>query len=138
MLRRRREAEQERQPRLDCPALGLFLEEPGNLRSEFLRRLLGCVRLQDAHLVLDHLAERPEGHAVAVRQRAALPPGDELGALRDELEELADEAALADAGDADEGDELNRALVLRPLERAREQPPFVIAAHERRLALGEV
>ena len=67
-----------------------------------------------------------------------MSPGDELGALRDDLEELPDEAAFADAGNPDEGHELDRALVLRPLERARELLPFVIAAHERCLGLGDV
>ena len=100
--------------------------------------LLGWIGVKDSRVGLDDLAKRPEGDSFRVRERAALPPGDELGALRDELEQLGNEAALADAGHADEGHELDRALVLGPLERAREQLPFVIAAHERCLALGKV
>ena len=50
-------------------------------------------------------------HALAVGERAALAPEDELRvAGLDRLEELEDEPALADPGDADERDELRRAL----------------------------
>ena len=79
---------------------------------------VGVVALEDAGLRLDHLAERPEGDAVAVGQAAALPPGDQVRRALDRLEELEHEPALADPRHADERDELRRALV-RHAGRAR-------------------
>ena len=60
----------------------------------------------DSGLRLDDLSERPQRHPVAVRQAAALTPGDELGIVLHDLTELVDEPALADAGHADERHEL--------------------------------
>ena len=48
-------------------------------RVELRARAVGCVGLEHARLRLDHLAERPERDPVAVREAAALPPGDQLG-----------------------------------------------------------
>ena len=80
------------------------------------RDLLGRVLLEDASLRLDDLAERPQRDPVAVGEAATLAPGDELRVGVDDSMELVDEAALADAGDADQREELRRALVPRPLE----------------------
>jgi hypothetical protein len=67
---------------------------------------LGGVVLVDPGLRLDDLPERPEGHAVAVRQAAAVAPRDDLLVVRHGLAELCDEPALADARHADEGNQL--------------------------------
>jgi hypothetical protein len=45
------------------------------LPLDFFRR----IAFEDSRLCLDHLAERPERHAFAVRERAAVPPIDEVG-----------------------------------------------------------
>ena len=66
------------------------------------------VGLEDAGVSLHDLAERPEGDALAVRQAAALAPGDQLGARVDVAQELGDQARLADAGLADDEGDLGR------------------------------
>ena len=101
-------------------------------RASFSPGLLGIVALEDAGLGLDDLRERPEGHAVAVGEGAALSPGDELDVLVDRPEELGDEPALADAGHADERDELWRALLAHARQRRDEQLELAAAADERR------
>ena len=65
--------------------------------AELRRRRAGVVVLVDSRLRLDDLAERPERDAVAVREAAAVAPGDDLLVLLDGLAELRDEPALADS-----------------------------------------
>ena len=67
------------------------------------------VGVEDARLGVDHLPQRPVGDAVAVWQRPSLAPGDEVGVALDRLEELPDEPALADAGNAHQRDQLDGA-----------------------------
>src|SRR5262249_45297956 len=98
------------------------------LRAGFLV----AVRLQDPRLRLDHLAERPVAHALPVWQRASLPPVRQHAAVLDRLEELADEAALADPRDADEGQELRGALLAHACESADDLLDLALAADERR------
>jgi len=62
------------------------------------RRLVGGVGLQDPGVGLDDLAQRPEGHPLAVGQAAALAPGDQVGGLVEPPAELGHQAALADPG----------------------------------------
>ncbi len=54
-------------------------EVAGQALLQLLAALVRRVRLEDAGLRLDHLAQRPEGNALAVRQRAPLSPEDEIG-----------------------------------------------------------
>ena len=93
---------------LDPACLGFVLATTACTdSSELLRRGVGAFGLEDSGLRLDHLAERPEGHAFAVRKRAAVAPEHEAELARlDRLEELEDEPALADPRDADEREEL--------------------------------
>ena len=72
--------------------------------------MLRWVALEDAGLRLDDLGERPERNPIAVRERASLPPRDEVSGRVDSAKELEDNSALADSGHADECDELRRAL----------------------------
>ena len=90
------------------------------------------VRLEDAGVRLHHLAERPEADALAVGERAALPPVDELGVPLDRLEELVDEPALADARLPDEGHELCGAPASHALEGIEERVELTAAPDERR------
>src|ERR1051325_75804 len=89
------------------------------------------IRLEDARLRLHDLAERLVAQPFAVGQRASLPPPDQVRVAVDELEELRDESALADAGDADESDELRRVLAARAVERVAERAEFALAPDER-------
>ena len=117
----------------DDPAcLGLVGHDRRDGGRELRFDLLKAVGLEHACLSLDHLGERPEAHAFAVRQRAPLAPQDQLGVDLDGREELADEPALADAGDADERDELRRPFAPNPLERVAERLELTSAADERR------
>ncbi len=80
-------------------------------RHQLLRGGMGRVRLEDTRLRLDDLAERPEGHTLAIRERAALPPRNQLVVAVDDPAELVQEPALADPGYADQRDELCRAFL---------------------------
>ena len=112
--------------------LGLVLGERLDHRVELLLRRRGVVGLEDPGVRLDDLAERPEAHALAVREGAALPPGDDLLVGVGDLEQLGDEAALADAGHADERDELRRLLRARPRQRVGEEVALALPPDERR------
>ena len=70
-------------------------------------------------LGLDDLAQCPERHAVAVRQAAALAPREPGRRARDVGEQLADHPALADAGLADDRDELDVACPRRTCRTGR-------------------
>src|SRR5207245_8528728 len=96
------------------------------------------VGLEDSGLRFHHLRERPVADAFAIRERASLPPEDELGLLLsafDRREELRDESALPDAWNADERDELERTLLTCACERALQGFELAIAADERRATL---
>src|SRR5262249_20279551 len=84
----------------------LAFDEGSDHRDELLLRRRRVVRLEDPGVRLHDLAERPEAHALAVRERPALAPVDQVGIGLSDLEQLGDEPALADAGDADERHEL--------------------------------
>jgi hypothetical protein len=77
---------------LDPVGVGVDVRTDGPL--ELLGRLLARVALQNSCLLLNHLAERPEGDALPLRKRAALPPGDQLRLLLDHVMQLVDEARL--------------------------------------------
>ena len=118
------------------PASRVVADESLDGLPELLLRLLRTVGLEDPGLRLDHLAERPERHAFAVRKRAAVAPVDEpeVSGL-DRLEELEDEPALADARDADERDELRLAARGSRGRRSRAGAlSSCVAADERRAA----
>ena len=95
----------------------------GHERRDGVRELavrdLRRVGLEDARLRLRHLAERPEADALAVWQAAALAPGDQLGQRLDDREQLGDEPALADPGNARRA---SRAAARAPAARARARP----------------
>src|SRR5207302_7087803 len=65
-------------------------------------------------------------------ERAAVPPPDQLLVGFDRAEELVDEPALADARLADEGDELERAVVAHARERVDEHVDLARAADKSR------
>ena len=69
-----------------------------------------AVALEDAGGGAHDLRERPEGDVRAERQAAALAPGDELGPVVEAAGELGEQAALADAGLADDEGEARAVL----------------------------
>ncbi len=95
-------------------------------------RDFGRVCLEDGSLRLDHLCHGPEGDAFPVRERTALAPeDDEIGVRVDRLRELPDEAALPDARDADERQELRRPFSPGTRKGVRKEIELGLAADER-------
>ena len=103
--------------------------------ADLRRDLCGRVLLEHAGLRLHDLAERPERDPVPIGEAATLAPRDELGVGVDEALQLVDEAALADAGDADEREELRRAFVARAFERIAHEVELTLASDELRARL---
>ena len=93
-----------------------------------------AVGLEDPGLRFHHLGERPEASTPSpYGERATVAPEDELRSPRlDRLEQLVDEAALADAGNADERDELRLAARAHARERPTSSVELVFATDERR------
>ena len=98
----------------------------GDVRFERRRDLRPCrqlvVGLEQPAPAADHLAERPERDPVPVRRGAPVVPPDGLDEAVDVLEELPREAALADSGRADDGDEAWPLLAARRVEEVLEEP----------------
>ena len=99
------------------------------------RDLCGRVLLDDAHLRLDDLAERPERDAVPVGETASLAPRDELGLGIDDPLELVHEAALTDPGNAYKGQEVRCALIAGARKRIADEPKLARAPDELRARL---
>ena len=111
---------------------GTCLEQPpeGELR---LRRRAADHRLRlDADRDQD-LDERPVGDPLAVREAAA---AQDVGLVAYALEEVGDEARLADPGRAEEREELARAVGDRVLVVAPEPLALALAADERCLGVA--
>ena len=101
--------------------------------SQLAFGLVGRIRLEDPCLGLDDFSESPVRDPFAVRKRAPLAPVDDLGIRLDSLEELVDEAALADAGYPDERHELRIALCAHAAECIREHVQLPLAPDQGRL-----
>ena len=112
------EAEQVGEPRLEparSSASGdVHLDRGAQLRERRLRRLV----LGDPRAHPHHLGERPVGDALAVGEAAAAVPPEVVGEPVDVLLELPGEPRLADAGDADDRDEVRLAAPPRTRGRA--------------------
>ena len=121
IARRPAEAEQRREPRAQPVALFLVGHGRCERRIELLRRHVGRIVVEHAGLGLQHLAERPEAHAFAVREAPPLPPPHEVGQLVDVVGERRHDAGLADPGLARDGHEPQRILVV-PCARRLEHP----------------
>ncbi len=109
---------------------------PATVSPELRGRQVLVVGLEDAGLGLDDLAERPERDPLAVRQAAAVSPGDDVRPVVERRAQLGYEPALADARLAEHGDELHRRLALRAEERLEQERALVLAADERRVRRG--
>jgi hypothetical protein len=93
----------------------------GHRRPQLRLRLVRVVGLEDPGLRLDDLGERPEGDTVAVGERAAVPPVDEVRPLLDRPEQLVDHPALADPPHTDERDELRLAFAVGAIEHLAQE-----------------
>ena len=122
------------------PALLVLLgDQLGDAPVHLVRGLAIGVRLQDARLGLDHLAEGPIAHAVSVGQAPALSPGDQIRHPFDVDEELVHQAALPDTRLADQRDELWLGLMSRPIEGVPEEGELPLTPDERGVdATGDV
>ena len=96
-------------------------------RAELLERLLERLVVGDPDRRLDHLGERPVRHALAVRQAAALEHARAVHGV----DELAGQAALADARLAVDREDVGAAVAQRSLVRVLEQLQLGLAADER-------
>ena len=124
-------------------ALGLLLhvcalaaEQVERVLAQLAPRLLGGVGVDDAALLAQHLAQRPEHDPAAVGKAASGPEGGRRGPRAELVLQLAQHARLADAGLANQRDEVRRALELHALEDRLERRQLLAAADERRLARG--
>ena len=81
----------------------------------------------------DHVGQRPERDAVAVREAASGVPPDVAGEPVDVLLELPGEAGLADAADPDDRDEVRPAVFGGGVVELLDEPQLAIAPDERRL-----
>ena len=99
---------------------------------DLVPRLGHGVGVLDAGVVLEHLGERPVGHAVAVRQ--APSPQHQRGrvAVLHAVEELAHQPALADAGVTEDRDDVRPCLLDRACVRAPQDVELGVAADHRR------
>ncbi|HYN18899.1 MAG TPA: hypothetical protein VEY96_12525, partial [Actinomycetes bacterium] len=105
---------------------------------------VGRVGLEDAGFALDDLGQGPVGHptggggaSLVPGRGAALPPGDQVAVGVEGPTELGHQPALADAGRAEQGDELGAALGLGPLERLQQRAQLAVAADQRHRPGGQ-
>ena len=96
-------------------------------RAQLLERVADRVVVGDPRRCFDHLGQRPVGDALAERKGAS--PQDRRAL--DALDELVDEAALADAGLAEDGDEVRAPVADRACKRVLEELQLDLTADER-------
>ena len=98
---------------------------------------LGAVALQDAGLGLDRLGQRPEGRPVAIGEGPPLPPGEPRGSGGpggQAVGQLGQQAALADAGVAEDGDQHRPGAVAGPAGGGQQRRQLAVAGHQGREA----
>ena len=126
------DSDQRPQVRLDPAHLVRLFEDVFGRGPELRAGLFRRVGLEDSRLPFHHLGQCPERHPLAVRQRPALPPRDQLEVRVDHPEELEYESALADSRDADQRDELGPPLLPRSRQRRGKSHELVLPSDQRR------
>ena len=102
----------------------------GSSARELGARLLGSILEVDAGRLAHHLAQRPEGDAVAVGEAAA---ANDARARAGTGDHLARQPRFADAGIADQGDEPRRATLRDLAQRLVDRLQLLLAADDRRV-----
>ena len=101
------EADKRAEVRLDPAGVVRVVDGIPDCEAKLLCGLVLGIPFLDPGLRLHDLGQRPERDAVAVGEAASLPPGNQVCVWLDDLrEELVNEAALSDAGNPDESDQL--------------------------------
>ena len=127
------EPEEGEDRRLDLALLFVRRDVGAQHGADLLAGGLGALALGDVGTAADHLAQRPERHALAVGRGAALVPAHGLHEPVDVLLELPGQAALADAGLAGDRDEAGATLAGGGVEEVLEERQLLVASDERRL-----
>ena len=108
-----------------CDERGILQRgERGDLRSRSLRWIVSA----DVGEAPNKFADRPERDPFAVRQAA---PGHDLGLFANRGTQLAREARLADAGGADDRDEIAPAIGDGAVESSPQRFDFALPTHDR-------
>ena len=131
----RLEAEQGQQRALDRPSLVLVGNEVRRRRRDLGSSLLLVIRFTKSRSLADHLAERPEGDALAVGRAAAVVPQDRFLQPVDVLQEFPRQTRFAYASRADDADQPRPALAIRRVKQLLQQAHLVFAADEWRFQL---
>ena len=134
-LGRRVDAKQDEERCLDPGPLRLVGHPPFDGLGDLRARGRFVVGLGQSGARADHLAERPERDALAVRGRSPAVPEDRLDDPVEVLRQLPDEPALAGSGHADDGHDPRSSLATGRVEQVLEQAELAVAAEERRLEL---
>ena len=122
----------QRAERVGQPYRLLGAHQLAERRVQAFPRGVRRVGVEDAGLGLHDVGQRGVGHVLAERRAAPDPPGDRLVQQPPGvLVQLADEAALADAGVPENGDELRRTVAQRPVQRVDQQAQLVGTVHQR-------
>ena len=124
------EADQRTEVGLDPRRVRRLTENVPDRGLELLGGLGLVIALEDPGLRLHHLAQRPEGDPVAVREATPLAPGDDLGVVVDDAREFVDEPALAHSGDTDQRHELRDSFVPRSVERVAQDRELTLSSDE--------
>ena len=124
--------DQRPQVRLDPAPLGRLLDEVLGRGAQLRARPPRRSRSRGFPPGLHHLGQSPERHPLAVRQRPALPPRDQLEVRLDDPEKLEDEPALADSRHADQRDQLGRPFLPCPRERRTSSVELALPSDQRR------
>ena len=126
------EPEREREDRGRTCGIGNGSEDVLFESGDLGERSLGRIRVEHTRVRLEHLAERPVGDRLAVRQAAALQHRDAVGLRVRPREQLARQATLPDAGVAIDRDQLRPAGRREPSEDRAEELELLVAADHRR------
>ena len=127
---RRLEPEEREEGRLDPAPIIRVGNEVGNRRGDPLAGRGLVVRLGQSCPATDHLAQRPEGDALAVRGRATTVPVDRLEDAIEVLLELPGQPALADPARSGHRHEPRLAVASGRAYEILQQAQLFVAAHE--------